>query len=76
MVGESDECCVVAGWRAEEEGVQGLSVAMVVEVGGQGGEQGLGRVRLSDGDTYEGARRVRVVERRAAVARSRALALR
>lgn len=76
MVGEGDECCVVAGWRAEEEDVQALSVSVVVEVGGQGGEQGLGRVRLSDGDTYEGARRVRVVERRAVAARSRALDLR
>lgn len=74
MVGEGDEGRVVAGRRAEEERVQELSVA--VEMGGQGGEQGLGRVRPGDGDTYEGARRVRVVERRAAAARSRALALR
>lgn len=76
MVGEGDECRVVAGRRAEEESVQGLTVSVVVEVGGQRGEQGLGRVRLGDGDTYEGARRVRVVERRAAAARSRAFALR
>ena len=48
----ADEGRVVAGRRAEEEGVQGLSVA--VEVGGQGGEQCLGRVRLGDGDAYEG----------------------
>lgn len=74
MVGEGDEGPVVAGRRAEEEGVEGLSVA--VQVGGQGGEQGLGRVRPGDGDTDEGARRVRVVERRAAAARSRASALR
>lgn len=74
MVGEGDEGGVVAGRRAEEERVQGLSVA--AEMGGQGGEQDLGRVRLGDGDAYEGARRVRVVERRAAAARSRALALR
>ncbi|GDY74620.1 hypothetical protein SAV31267_041050 [Streptomyces avermitilis] len=74
MVGECDQGRVVAGRRPEEQGVQGLSV--VAEVGGQGGEQGFGRVRLGDGDAYEGARRVRVVERRAAAARSRALALR
>lgn len=76
LVGEGDEGRVVAGWRPEEEGVQGLSVALAAELGGQGGEQGLGRVRLGDGDAYEGARRVRVVERRAVAARSRALALR
>lgn len=56
--------------------MQGLSVALAAELGGQGGEQGFGRVRLGDGDAYEGARRVRVVERRAVAARSRALALR
>ncbi len=77
MVGEGDEGRVVAGRRAEEEGVQGPSVAVcVVEVGGQGGEQGLGRVCLGDGGAYEGARRVRVAERRAVAARSRAFALR
>lgn len=76
MVGQGDEGCVVAGRRAEEQGVQGLSVAVGAEMGGQGGEQGLGRVCLGDGDAYEGARRVRVVERRAVAARSRALALR
>lgn len=53
-----------------------LVLAVAVEVGGQGGEQGLGRVRLGDGDAYEGARRVRVVERRASAARSRASVLR
>lgn len=74
MVGKCDEGRVVAGRRPEEEDVQGLSVA--VEVGGERGEQGFGRVRLGDGDAYEGARRVRVVERRALAARSRALALR
>lgn len=74
MVGERDQGRVVARRWAEEERVQGLSVA--VEVGGQGGDECLGRVRLGDGDAQEGARRVRVVERRAAAARSRALALR
>lgn len=74
MVGECDEGRVVTGRRTEEERVQGLSGA--VEIGGQSGEQCLGRVRLGDGDAYEGARRVRVVERRAAAARSRAFALR
>src|SRR5690606_25320766 len=44
LVGEPDEGCVVAGWRAEEEGVERLSVAL--EVGGQGGEQSLGCVCL------------------------------
>lgn len=76
MVGEGDEGGVVAGRRAEEEGMQGLSVSVVVEVGGQSGEQGLGRVCLGHGDAYEGARRVRVVERRATAARSRAFVLR
>jgi hypothetical protein len=52
LVGKCDEGRVVAGRRAEEEGVQGLSVA--VEVGGERGEQGFGRVRLGDGDAYEG----------------------
>lgn len=74
MVGERDEGCVVAGRRAEEQGGQCLSV--VVEMRGQSGEQGFGRVCLGDGNAYEGARRVRVVERRAAAARSRALVLR
>lgn len=75
MVDEGDEGRVVAGRRPEEEGVQGgLSVA--VELGGQGGEQCLGRVSLGGGHTDEGARRVRVAERRAPAARSRALALR
>src|SRR5262245_44282952 len=44
LVGEGDQGLVVAGRRSEEEGVQGLSVA--VEMGGQGGKQGFGRVRL------------------------------
>lgn len=74
MVGEGDKGRVVAGRRAEEERVQGLPGA--VEMGGQSGEQGLGRVRLNDGDADEGARRMRVEERRAAAARSRAFALR
>lgn len=56
--------------------MQGLSVAFGVQVGGQGGEQCFGCVCLGDGDAYEGARRVRVVERRAVAARSRAAALR
>lgn len=56
--------------------MQGLSVSVSVEMGGQGWEQCFGRVRLGDGDAYEGARRVRAVERRAVAARSRALALR
>ena len=54
MVGERDEGGVVAGRRAVEEGLQGLSVSVTAEVGGQGGEQGFGRVRLGGGDAYEG----------------------
>lgn len=52
MVGEGDEGRVVTGRRAEEEGLQGLSVGVAVQVGGQCRKQGFGRVRLGDGDAY------------------------
>lgn len=74
LVGEGYQGRVVGGRRAEEQGARVLAGG--VECGGQGGEQGLGRVGLGRGDADEGARRVRVAVRRAEAARSRALALR